>query len=78
MAKKLTKKQKKEIIRLECSNLLSQASHTLFDDADITNEEKNELVQGVYEYGFSKLRKPNEPAYFDSGKNIVEYVRKNF
>ncbi|KXX72752.1 hypothetical protein [Flammeovirga sp. SJP92] len=74
MTKKLTKKQKREIVRLECINLLSQASEALFDGANIIEQDKESLLNGVYEYLDSK-RKPNEPDYFGSGKEIVEYVR---
>lgn len=78
MGKRLTIKQKKAIIRIECSNLLSQASEALFDDLDITEDERVELLQGVYTHGLNKLRKQNESAYFGTGKDVIEYVRKHF
>lgn len=77
MAKKLTKIQKKHIIRLMASNLISQASDAVFDECDITEDELNELIKDLYEYGH-KLSKKDEPHFFDTGKNIVEYVRRQF
>lgn len=76
--KKLTIKQKKAIIRLECSNLLSQASSDLFDECIISANEKEMLLNGVYSHGLDKLLKVNEPSYFGSAKAIVEYVREHF
>lgn len=77
MAKKLTKVQKKHIIRLMASNLISQASAAVFDECDITEDELNELIEGLYKYGH-KLSKEGEPHFFEAGKNVVEYVRRQF
>lgn len=59
------------------SNLISQASDAVFDECDITEDELNELVKDLYNYGH-KLSKEDEPHFFDAGKNIVEYVRRQF
>ena len=75
MAKKLTKVQKKHIIRLMASNLISQSSDAVFDECDITEDELNELIEGLYKYGLSK---EGEPHFFEAGKNVVEYVRRQF
>lgn len=77
MGKKLTKIQKKEIVRLEVANIISQASSEIFDDCDITQEEKKELYNEVCLVGLNKVR-PEEPSYFGTGVDIVEYVRGKF
>ena len=77
MTKKLTRKQKLHIVRLEAANLLSQASSELFDDCDLPEDEKEDLAMFVKTKGLIMV-KENEPAYFGSAKEIVDYVCKHF
>jgi hypothetical protein len=73
---KLTKKQKKEIVRIEIGNLLGQCSASLFDDSDISEDDSTELVNMVQDYGIKKLKVDDE--WIPSGTAIVEYGINKF
>jgi hypothetical protein len=74
--KRLTKKQKANIIRIEIGNLLAQCSTEIFDDCEIFEDEKKELLDAVQAYGDKKLK--GEKNYSGSAKQIVDDARKKF
>ena len=73
--KKLTKKQKKLIIRLQIGNMLAKCSDSIFDVEGITEEERQELLDGVQDFGWDKLQGLVNPFY--GAEEIIKYVREN-
>ena len=76
--KKLTKEQKKLIIRLQIGSILAQCSDSMFDvDLDgITEEERQELYDGVVNFGWARLFDCNATYAFPSAEEVIKYVRE--